>query len=528
MDHVNDNPQTPPVETRGRSYIARHWRGELTLATSFFVNGVLVNIAFNLAIFALTSFIDAIQIPIGIPIAMGAIWLIVICVAIWQFVGIWRSAGKHSTRGGLAFWGVVARIMVILGVFQTISLVVASGVPQMREFIDIARGDANIGPHTIRILNNGSEVELAGGITIGLTAEIEQVLAAHPDVRTIHLNSNGGRVVEAERLRDLIARLGLDTFVASECLSACTIAFLGGTRRFLDPHAKLGFHSGNWPGMFEGERDARLQAVTDDAVERGVTEDFAEKAFLSAPQEFWFPSTTELVDAGFVTELSNGQFGISGFGVNFTELEVELYLRTIPLFDAIERADPALFDVISLLFYDAAQVGTPFGEVSSSARAMMGGLLIKIAPQASNAALTELNTVLVEELRALEAADADACYAYLFPADGNSVDLRNYLSAELWQRELEVAEKVLASGAANEALLEVPVDTDAAFAVAFERLTEKHGDEVISDVIALSTDHTVMETATVCRTVLRIYEAVLTLPPNEAAALMRELLLQGQ
>ena len=65
-----------------------------------------------------------------------------------------------------------------------------------RRFPRILAGDAHIASHQFKVLNNGSVLDFAGGITFGTAKEFEIMLKAMDNVRTVRLNSNGGRIAE--------------------------------------------------------------------------------------------------------------------------------------------------------------------------------------------------------------------------------------------------------------------------------------------------------------------------------------------
>jgi hypothetical protein len=53
-------------------------------------------------------------------------------LAIWQLVGIWRSASHHVLRGGRKFWSIAAKVVVVLAVLRLLidlkdMLVIAAG-----------------------------------------------------------------------------------------------------------------------------------------------------------------------------------------------------------------------------------------------------------------------------------------------------------------------------------------------------------------------------------------------------------------
>lgn len=87
------------TQARSRSYVGRHWRGQLSLARSWWF-GALVYFSVS-AIVVSSGVIE--QEPI---FAVGPLLLYV-----WFIVGIWRAAGKHR---GLRVWAIVARALVII------------------------------------------------------------------------------------------------------------------------------------------------------------------------------------------------------------------------------------------------------------------------------------------------------------------------------------------------------------------------------------------------------------------------------
>ena len=103
--------------------------------------------------------------------------------------------------------------------------------------------------YAMRTMRDGAEAEIAGGFKYGLTNDFQKLLSTSGKLRVVHLDSIGGRVGEAIALNEVIRANGLDTYVSSKCMSACTIAFAGGTRRILRKGAVLGFHAASFPGM---------------------------------------------------------------------------------------------------------------------------------------------------------------------------------------------------------------------------------------------------------------------------------------
>ncbi len=164
--------------------------------------------------------------------------------------------------------------------------------------------DPDISGHQIRLVNAGFEIEFNGGMGWGSADELSRMLDDNPAVRVIHLNSSGGLVGEGRRMMDLIQRHLLITTTDNFCLSACTLAFLGGRERYLAPGARLGFHSEYSSKISEAQiQDSQRQ---DEAtmISLGIPGDFVDKAFATPKDRIWIPSVGELEEAHVITGVS--------------------------------------------------------------------------------------------------------------------------------------------------------------------------------------------------------------------------------
>jgi hypothetical protein len=185
--------------------------------------------------------------------------------------------------------------------FIVAGLVGNKAIPQIAEYWSIAFGDPLIDRHELYIFPGGTELEFAGGITFGATDEVRVLLDADPHIRVIHLNSPGGRVGEAHKLKDLIRERQLVTYTSSECASACTIAFMGGVQRFLALEAKLGFHRADFPGLTKEQLADINQAYRLWLLEQGVPAWFADHVYSTSSDSVWWPTFDELKWAGVIT-----------------------------------------------------------------------------------------------------------------------------------------------------------------------------------------------------------------------------------
>jgi hypothetical protein len=109
---------------RGRTaYLARHWRGDLPLAVSYWINGVAFSTAVVALQFGLGS-LDVTAAPRLIGGAYAGLAIFRVIAGAWQAVGIWRSAGRtireRRREGRRALWAFRARVVTVLGVLSII------------------------------------------------------------------------------------------------------------------------------------------------------------------------------------------------------------------------------------------------------------------------------------------------------------------------------------------------------------------------------------------------------------------------
>jgi hypothetical protein len=297
-------PPLPPEAFYSQNYFARHWRGDLSLPVSYWLNGIVAGLSTGVGVGVLLYFTnhDSEARPWLWLLSLVAVWIVAVLMMIWQSVGVWRSATRYR-QGGRRFWGLAAKIMMVLGAGRLVYSFATAGFPQMAGFYEIITGDARVGKHEFHVLSNGTMLEFSGGITFGVAQEMEHFLDAMAGVRTVQLSSVGGRLLEAQKMSDLIKSRNLMTFVAKDCLSACTIVFLGGKDRVKLPAARLGFHQPTFRGMTAIARFATINTEEQRLQKFGLSKAFAQRANAAAPGSMWYPDNDELLREHVITRL---------------------------------------------------------------------------------------------------------------------------------------------------------------------------------------------------------------------------------
>jgi hypothetical protein len=281
------------------SYLARHWRGELSLAQSFWVNGVLVSSIYSaLLVVPVDTYIT--YAPRLVATAIMVLLLVSIPLTIWQSVGAWRSASAPA-RNGRRFWARVVQAIIAPGLVASAYSTVVIIVPQSLELGAIALGRDEFGDFEVSVAEDGKRLVIEGGIGFGLSDAVVATLERNKGLQTIELWSEGGRIVEARRLAKLVESRSLNTLVVDTCASACTLIFTAGNRRYIADEARLGFHNGSIPGASEAQARAFQFADIQYLMRRGVSADFIEKIYTTPSDELWEPSHAELLRAHVAT-----------------------------------------------------------------------------------------------------------------------------------------------------------------------------------------------------------------------------------
>jgi hypothetical protein len=156
--------------------------------------------------------------------------------------------------------------------------------------------------YTLTLSEDRSRVDLRGRIDFGVTAELRALLEREPGIRTLRLQSPGGRIAEARGLVTVVWRYALATAARGDCASACTLVFVAGHSRRLDPGARLGFHGYDLRSPVFGLIDPAAEMRRDGVIFRvgGVDAAFLDRAMAVPHRTMWFPDRKALIAAGVI------------------------------------------------------------------------------------------------------------------------------------------------------------------------------------------------------------------------------------
>ena len=519
-------PEAPnvPELPEGRNFITKHWRGQYSLGVAYWVVGILSNLVAVFAILLASQFmLTAVPfVPLSIFIFFVCVWTALIALAVWQAVGIWRSATRRRiarhAAGKRAFWPVAAKVAVCLGGVQLVTLLVKTAIPQVAEGARMAFfGDPSIPAYTMRVLNSGAEAEIIGGIKYGVTADLEKLLDTYSDVRILHLDSIGGRIGEGKKLNALIRAHALDTYVEGKCLSACTLAFVAGKQRILRKSGSLGFHRGAFPGS--QAKDLGSDVERDIYSAAGITTAFIDKALATANSDMWRPTEAELLAAKVVTKVSSGnEFAIGGVDMSREDWDKSL-MKSLPVYAALKENRPDDYSEILDIFATGGARGTPRGEVYQAAQAKLHSVIRTLLPLADDPVVIEIGKLRVDEYRTLQSKDAVACYKYV-TAEVVDPAVMKLLPAELGKRETAMHEQIVRTAKQRD-----KVSTKATWDKVKINLLARGYAPTELQMFGKKVEPTLY--ARYCAIAIASYEEILKLPASDAGTILREMFAGG-
>lgn len=305
-----------PATTAGRrrGWIRRHWRGELRLGRSYWVNTILLSALVLGGLLWLETARGTLESdreigPLAYALVLTALAGFRALLALWQAVGVWRSASRHPARGGRRLWAALAKLAVVL-------LLIGEGLVLGLDYAPMLlhawrnTEPVPVAAFLVRPLRGGAELEFRGQIRPGAAAALRRALAGPArGARVLHLTSPGGLLGEAHAMAALVRWYRLTTYVRSECISACPLVFVAARERVLREGARLGFHRPRY--LDDGpvrQRSGRPMPEADRAAYRaaGVPDWFLDRVDATPHARIWWPTPAELAQANVVRLFSDG------------------------------------------------------------------------------------------------------------------------------------------------------------------------------------------------------------------------------
>jgi hypothetical protein len=284
------------------NYIKQHWQGNLSLAHAFWVNLVILFVALGL----LERFIFPPYIENETAVTIAVLLYVVVVKLIiypWQVVGVLRVCDLRIKSNSGRSWASITQVALVISLAATLLSTIGTyqSLSVFKQNLILAETVLPEPLYSLDLIEQGRIIHLRGPFEIGITNKVEDLIALHPEITGIILDSEGGQIYEGRGLARLISENSLETFSLGNCLSSCTTAFVAGTTRTLGTKARLGFHQYKTYNIIPSI-DVENEQAKDIAifVNQGVSAAFIEKIFIQPPESMWWPEIDELVDAGVV------------------------------------------------------------------------------------------------------------------------------------------------------------------------------------------------------------------------------------
>lgn len=270
---------------RAQSFVVEHWRGELSVAESLGVSGLLIGVAVLVSFFTAVSYLPIATEAKGSVFAWVGVPLVLV-LTIWQAVGIWRAAGRLGKERRGALWSPLVRALAVTW------FVLAGGLA-----ILFARGYFSASDNQPVIACGVRHLALIGNLGYGTPAKVERVLERNIVITTIQLEGGLGNWGTVKDLAALIRQRKLTTYTRFGCIADCAFLFVEGETRVMQKDAKVVFQR---PTFGVGRNQL---------IERGIAPWFVDRIYGLASGEIWQPSHDELLRSGFVTRVvDEGEF----------------------------------------------------------------------------------------------------------------------------------------------------------------------------------------------------------------------------
>lgn len=498
-------------EPMAENYFVRHWRGQLSLPMSYWINVWGVTALCVGLILGATKLLQDAPLRWASMAALAAHVLLFV-VGAWSTIGTWRSAGYHVARGGVRGWAVTVQVLIVLGAVGTVSNFFLYAMPQMKEHWLIAIDRDPQGRIETQLTRDGRALVLSGTLGAGSSSKVRSLLDQSPEVATLVLESPGGRLVEAVRIAKLIRERKLDTYVETHCESACTFIFLAGADRAATRDVRIGFHRAFFPGMSPKLDAAMTENMLKQYREAGLSDAFLARVRETQAADMWYPTHDELLEAHVVNRVSLG-----GEAAQVSKYESKAYLAFQyagdPIMASINDRFRGAVDAAAAAAWERYEQGESDAVTWAAARKVILGYYQKLLATADEPSLRAYLQIRLDQLRAARKVSEEVCALLA----NSSLDVRQVLPQEHYERELTWVRSAIAASTQPPA----PGVNPQRFGEIMKQLAERLSPEVpavINDPAAHANQPQLL-----CRTTLEFYEAVRSLPLGERVIAVRGL-----
>lgn len=414
-------------------YLRRHWRGDLPLPRSLWINGVLP----GLLGLALLGWVDAWLRLYGSASRAAALllllgWPLLLAQLAWATHGTWRSARREDLQIGT---GPLRRLgsPALVGLLLAIGLLqfALNVLPRTLELGALAFWRDPLGTPRVELSADGRRLRIQGPLARGTADQVRTLMAQAPGLRWVLLESADGRLGEALDIAEALRARALPTRATGPCARACAVVFLSGSRRQLLPGARLGFQrvsAGAFNPPHQAWVNASLRRVLAD---RGLSPHLVTKVLATPPPALWEPDVAELLATGLVTAPERPSDVELPAPQDATVADYSEALSASPLWQAIEQRFPGTLAEAAAAMQAATAAGAEAAQ--GAGYEVLGRRLPGLLSVASAETRLLYAGVLMAQVDFLRSVDAQLCRSLLI---GDAAGHRR-LPKALVQREAD-------------------------------------------------------------------------------------------
>ncbi len=286
-------------------------------------------------------------------VVASALTTLAACTAIGQW---WMLAERRAlSTPASAIPGVVKSACVVGATIVAAFAVACAGMATTMH--DVAVALAEYDDYKVEYDARTKAVRVSGTIGIGFSDLLVATLTAHPDARTVVIESVGGLLDEALLAASALEPRKLDIVVDQYCHSACLAVFAAGAKRYARYDAAFGFHaaspvmSGNPFAQRQVQKDAHK--FDEYLISRGAPRTGIEAANRLGPADMHFVSAIELTEQQFVMHVFDGADYRAAISLQRAkwrqarDLIEEDYPALIALLNELEKAAPKVVERFS-------------------------------------------------------------------------------------------------------------------------------------------------------------------------------------
>ena len=523
QESLNETSESVERSTSKKmGYIRKHWRGEFSLAVSFWINVFLFNCMISLFL-AFLFWNEPIKNPVTYARVVISFLVFVLAIVYpWQIIGLWRSCNRHIETSSKRFWARTAQVLVVLGFISTLGNL-ASSWPMYQDLLRLGFGEDEDGNYSLKLEKNNTLIHLQGGLGFGVSKEVGQLLRKYPEVKGIILDSYGGRIYEGRELSKLISAYDLDTYSLEGCYSAATTAFISGRKRFLGIGANLAFHQYRMDyESFDALIDIEEEQAKDLLLfqQQGVKSEFLDRIFYTDHDDLWYPTVDEMLDAGVIHGIVNTSdlLPVEYVSISKEIVETDEVLLDIPFYKIIRKYEPEIYRKIKAELAEQIKKGASLFDLQRAGANILEPLATSLMPRTSDEALIQFYQIVLVGLTKLKEIDPMLCLKAIYPKQYGSVSLSQYLSNDEITSMLDTFSRIIIDAHEKDNPV---VDADAAELVLDSLLIElgEHASYLELGSLQNTNDY-----ERHCNAVIKFYEMIIVKDKAEACNLLRYLM----